>query len=227
MGTYFNFNQTIPYSFEQPSVQHNAPSISKNRLSNFIQGIIAGLAVLILSPIFLLTYIAIRLESRGNPIYTQNRVGINGRIFKIYKFRSMYQPEDKRYIDVSKMKSDRQGVCKKFLNDPRITNVGKFIRRTSIDELPQLWNVLKGDMNLIGPRPALPNEVGDYQYSTLDRLNVKPGLTGLWQVSGRADTTFEQQIKLDIEYINCQSFLFDLRILFLTIPAVISGRGAY
>lgn len=182
---------------------------------------------LILSPILLLSLLAIMFESKGNPIYSQVRVGLNGRRFKIYKFRSMYIEGDKKRKSVDNLSSSRKGICSKFINDPRITYVGKFIRKSSIDELPQLWNVIKGDMQLIGPRPALPSEVDLYDSRAMNRLEVKPGLTGLWQVSGRADTTFAQQVSFDLEYIENRSFFFDLKILFLTIPAVLSGKGAY
>jgi lipopolysaccharide/colanic/teichoic acid biosynthesis glycosyltransferase len=123
--------------------------------------------------------------------------------------------------------SSREGVCEKFYNDPRITRVGKVIRKLSIDELPQLFNVLLGDMALIGPRPALVKEVNQYDQRTLERLKAMPGITGLWQVSGRADTTFSQQVDLDISYVRNRSVFLDLKIAFLTIPAVLSAKGAY
>ena len=125
------------------------------------------------------------------------------------------------------MSSDRDGVCKKFYNDPRITRVGKIIRKLSIDELPQLFNVVKGDMVLIGPRPHLVSEYKEYDRNILPRLYCRPGITGLWQVSGRADTTFEEQLNLDKTYVAQQSWWLDLKILFATIPTVITGKGAY
>ena len=145
----------------------------------------------------------------------------------MYKFRSMYQMDDPKYIDPATMKSDRDGVCNKYYNDPRITKVGRVIRKLSIDELPQLINVLKGDMVLIGPRPALPQETERYQWYMLERFNAKSGLTGLWQVSGRADTTFEQQIELDIQYVRERSLWLDLKIILITVPTVLLGKGAY
>ena len=143
----------------------------------------------------------------------------------MYKFRSMYMPSDARFK--APEKSDRNGICEKFYNDPRVSSVGKVIRKLSIDELPQLFNVLLGDMALIGPRPALPKEVSEYKLYMLHRLDVKPGITGLWQVSGRADISFLEQIKLDVKYVEERTFLMDLKILFATVPAVITGRGAY
>jgi lipopolysaccharide/colanic/teichoic acid biosynthesis glycosyltransferase len=187
----------------------------------------AFVALVLLSPIMLFSFIAIRLESRGPAIYTQTRVGYLGRRFKIYKFRSMFLTNDPRYVDISTLKSDREGVCKKLFKDPRITRVGRVIRKLSIDELPQLLNVIQGDMLLIGPRPALPQEVAEYTLRQFKRLDALPGLTGLWQVSGRADTSFEEQMQLDIRYVEKRCLLLDLRILAATIPAVLTGRGAY
>ncbi len=184
-------------------------------------------ALLAISPLLLLTYAIIKLESRGPAVFFQTRVGENGMPFTLYKFRSMYLQDDPKYVDLSNVKSDRDGVCKKFFSDPRITRFGRIMRKLSIDELPQLWNIVKGDMLLVGPRPALPSEVSSYDYRAKQRLCVKPGLTGLWQVSGRADTTFEQQISLDLRYIREKSAFMDLRIIFLTVPAVITGKGAY
>lgn len=192
-----------------------------------IQRLSAFLGVLLLSPILLLVYVSIRVESKGPVVFTQTRVGKNGKTFTLFKFRSMYMSYDRRYIDPNTMKSDRDGVCKKFFNDPRITRTGRFIRKFSIDELPQLWNVVRGDMVLVGPRPALPTEVAEYDFKAKKRLLVEPGLTGLWQVSGRADTTFEEQIDLDTRYVKEKTFWLDVKILFMTIPAVVFAKGAY
>jgi lipopolysaccharide/colanic/teichoic acid biosynthesis glycosyltransferase len=197
----------------------------KSGLPDMLQRGLSLIAILLLSPIFLLSMLAIRLNSKGSVIFKQVRVGEQGRLFVMYKFRSMYLPSDSRYQAPGI--SDRNGVCEKFYHDPRISSVGKIIRKLSIDELPQLFNVLMGDMALIGPRPALPKEVNQYQHYMLQRLDVKPGITGLWQVSGRADISFLDQIKLDVTYIKERSLLMDLKILFATIPAVITGRGAY
>lgn len=192
-----------------------------------IQQFGAGLALLLLSPILLLAMLAIRIESKGAIFYSQVRVGHRGRHFRIWKLRSMYLSSDPRWVDISSLQSDREGTCKKLFKDPRITKVGRIIRKLSIDELPQLWNVLTGDMVMIGPRPALPEEVDAYSFHMLERMNAMPGLTGLWQVSGRADTTFEEQINLDLRYVRNQSLAMDIKILFATVPAVLLGKGAY
>jgi exopolysaccharide production protein ExoY len=194
-------------------------------LPQFIQQLIACLAILVLSPILLLTALAIRINSKGPLIYSQVRVGEQGKRFTMYKFRSMYMPDDSRYQMPAR--SDRDGICKKSFNDPRITAVGRIIRKLSIDELPQLFNVLTGDMALVGPRPALPSEVDAYAGYMLHRFDAKPGLTGLWQVSGRADIGFDDQILLDFKYVEERNIITDLKILFATIPAVLTGRGAY
>lgn len=196
-------------------------------LPNCLQRLAAAIGLVLISPLLLLTILIIRTESRGSAVFTQVRVGENGRRFRIYKFRSMYMPEDPKYIEPDASQSDREGICQKFFSDPRITPVGKVIRKLSIDELPQLFNVVLGDMVLIGPRPALPNETDAYRYHMLQRLNCKPGLTGLWQVSGRADTTFDEQIDLDVRYVQQRSLWMDLRILLATFPAVLLGKGAY
>lgn len=192
-----------------------------------LQQALAAIALCVLAPLLLLTAAIIRCESPGNALFTQIRVGRYGRRFKLYKFRSMRMASDPKYVDVSAMQSDREGVCQKFFHDPRVTAVGRIIRKFSIDELPQLINVLKGDMALIGPRPALEKETDAYTLRARGRLQATPGLTGLWQVSGRADTTFEQQIDLDLSYVRAQSIWEDIRIMFATIPVVVFGRGAY
>ena len=193
----------------------------------FLQQLAVILSLIVIAPALAAVALAIKLESRGPALFTQTRVGENGKRFKLYKFRSMYMKDDPRYVEPDASQSDRDGVCMKFFDDPRITRIGKFIRKYSIDELPQLLNVAKGEMVLIGPRPALPQEVDAYQLGMYRRLDSKPGLTGLWQVSGRANTTFEEQIALDVSYVDQRSLLMDVRILLATVPAVLKGEGAY
>lgn len=187
---------------------------------------IASVALLALSPVFAATAFAVKLNSRGPVFFSQTRVGLRGECFRMIKFRSMYIDAEARR-DALLARSDRQGVCFKSKEDPRITRVGRFIRRASIDELPQLLNVLKGEMSLVGPRPALPQEVAAYPSHALDRLNSVPGITGIWQVSGRADIGFERMVEMDRDYAAKRGLLLDLSLLLRTAGAVLSARGAY
>lgn len=182
--------------------------------------------LIILSPIFLITAIAIKIDDPGPVFFKQIRVGRKGKYFYMYKFRSMeVQAEDKKF-ELLEL-NDSGNVIFKMREDPRLIRIGKIIRKLSIDELPQLWNVFKGDMSLVGPRPPIPLEVREYKFRDLGRLNVKPGLTCLWQVSGRSDIDFNGQVDLDLQYIESQSFWMDIKLLFKTIPAVLFGKGAY
>lgn len=190
-----------------------------------IVGSAAG--VLLLSPLLLGTALAIRLESKGPALYRQTRVGENGAEFEIFKFRSM-RIGGPSQAELSQQKHDRDdGVTFKLKRDPRITRVGRFIRKFSIDELPQLWNVLKGDMSLVGPRPALPVEVAKYSTVERRRLRGKPGITCFWQIMGRADLAFDRQVVLDVAYLQKRSIWMDIAILFRTPLAVLTARGAY
>lgn len=200
---------------------------SRPGLSSYLQRLAAFCVIAILSPVFIAIGMTVKLTSKGPIFYHQVRVGKYGKRFKFYKFRSMYLSDDPKYREPNEDDSDRAGVCKKYKKDPRITPIGRFIRKYSIDELPQLWNVLAGDMVLVGPRPALVEEVEAYDHDMYRRFDVLPGLTGLWQVSGRADTSFEEQIALDLKYVDKRSWLSDLNILFRTVPAVLLARGAY
>lgn len=185
----------------------------------------AGL--LVLSPLLLGTAIAVRLESRGPALYRQIRVGENGAEFEIFKFRSM-RIDGPSQAELSQQKHDRDdGVTFKLKRDPRITRVGQFIRKFSIDELPQLWNVFKGDMSLVGPRPALPVEVEKYSNVERRRLRGKPGITCFWQIMGRADLAFDRQVVLDVAYLQKRSIFMDIGILLRTPIAVLTARGAY
>jgi exopolysaccharide biosynthesis polyprenyl glycosylphosphotransferase len=188
---------------------------------------VSGTLLLMLLPLFGLVALAIRLESPGPVFFRQVRVGCHGRTFAMWKFRSMYTDAEQRKVTLEQENEMQGGVLFKMKQDPRITRVGRIIRRLSIDELPQLWNVLKGDMSLVGPRPALPVEVGQYSIDDRGRLETKPGITCTWQVTGRSDIPFDEQVMLDIEYIQEQSVKNDLKLLVKTVPAVISGRGAY
>jgi len=182
--------------------------------------------IIVLSPVYVTTALLIKLEDGGPIFFAQDRVGKWGRVFKMYKFRSMVVGADKMK-DALLDQNESGGVTFKMKRDPRITKVGQVIRRLSIDELPQLFNVLKGDMSLVGPRPPVPREVAEYELSDRRRLEIIPGLTCLWQVSGRSDIDFDGQVRLDVQYLECQSLRGDIILLLKTIPAVLSGRGAY
>lgn len=177
-------------------------------------------------PIFLVIAVAIRLNSRGPILFTQKRVGKNGVEFDFYKFRSMVHDAEELRKALEEQ-NERNGPVFKMRNDPRITRVGRWLRKLSLDELPQLVNVFKGEMSLVGPRPALPREVALYTPRQRQRLAVTPGITGLWQVSGRASISFEHSVELDLCYIQNQSLRLNLYILWKTVPAVLSGEGAY
>nr|WP_243613379.1 WecB/TagA/CpsF family glycosyltransferase [Shimia aestuarii] len=188
--------------------------------------VIASLGLAVLGLPMLTLAALIRLDSKGPALFKQIRVGKDGRTFGVYKFRSMHVDAEARRAALL-AKSDREGVCFKSRNDPRVTRIGKYLRRLSLDELPQLLNVLRGEMSVVGPRPALQEEVDKYPSRAMGRLAVKPGITGLWQVSGRADIGFDKMIDLDLAYVRARSTLLNLILIALTFRAVFSGRGAY
>jgi len=184
------------------------------------------LLMVVLSPLLLISALVIFFTSRGPAFFVQERVGLEGRRFKMFKFRSMHMEAHQARSEHSDL-NESVGPVFKIRDDPRVSRVGKLLRRTSIDELPQLFNVLMGQMSLVGPRPPLPEEVATYGPRELQRLLVKPGLTCVWQVSGRADVDFDRWIDMDLEYIETWSLWLDLKLLVRTIPAVFSRRGAY
>lgn len=186
----------------------------------------SGLFLLVFSPLYLLIALLVRLEDGGPVIFTQARVGKFGAEFKMYKFRSMSPDAESRLPEVLAKNQHGEGVTFKIKNDPRITRVGRWLRKFSFDELPQVYNVFKGDMSLVGPRPPLPREVALYTLADRRRLLVRPGITCFWQIGGRSEIDFSGQVKLDVRYIETQSFWGDIEILFKTVPAVMSGKGA-
>lgn len=185
----------------------------------------ASAALLLVSPILLAAAIAIRVNSPGSILFRQERCGLHGRRFQILKLRTMMEDAEARREEILHL-NERRGPTFKIRDDPRITPVGRFLRRWSIDELPQLWNVIRGEMSLVGPRPPIPREVDEYQITDQRRLSMRPGLTCLWQISGRSEIDFRDQVKLDLEYIDGWSFSNDIKIIVRTVPAVILGRGA-
>ncbi len=168
----------------------------------------------------------IKISSRGPVFFEQKRMTKDCRIFYMYKFRTMYIDAEERLKELMKL-NEADGPLFKMKNDPRITRVGRFLRRFSIDELPQIINVLKGELSLVGPRPPLPSEVEEYTEWEMKRMNVKQGITGLWQISGRSDLSFEEMARLDLYYIQNWSIEMDIKIIIKTIPAVLFGKGAY
>jgi exopolysaccharide biosynthesis polyprenyl glycosylphosphotransferase len=195
-------------------------------LKRFLDVAIATLGLVGSLPLWLLIAIAIKIDSRGPVLHVQERVGLNGRRFRFYKFRSMYVDAEDRLHSLLQH-NEATGPVFKMRNDPRVTRVGAILRRSSLDELPQLINILAGDMSLVGPRPPLPREVEQYRVSDYVRLAVKPGLTCLWQISGRSNCSFDQWMELDRTYVHNLSLKLDLAILARTVWAVLSCRGAY
>jgi exopolysaccharide biosynthesis polyprenyl glycosylphosphotransferase len=189
--------------------------------------IVGSIILLILvAPLMLVVILAIRIDSPGPAVFRHRRVGRSGQEFRIYKFRSMIQGAEELQSELEPL-NEADGPLFKIRDDPRLTRVGRFLRRTSIDELPQLFNILRGEMSLVGPRPGTPEEVEKYEPWQRERLSIWPGLTGLWQVSGRSNVPFAEMCQLDIYYIENWSLSLDLRILLRTIPYVIFRHGAY
>lgn len=195
------------------------------KIKRFFDICLSAAALVVLSPLLLVIAILIYLEDKGPVIYSQTRIGKDGRAFKLYKFRSMCVDADEKLKDLQKL-NERDGPVFKIKNDPRVTKIGKFIRKTCIDELPQLVNIIKGDMSLVGPRPPLPNEVEQYNSYQKQRLLVVPGLTCYWQIQKGEETTFDEWVELDLKYIKERSILLDFRLILLTFKVILSGKGA-
>jgi exopolysaccharide biosynthesis polyprenyl glycosylphosphotransferase len=208
------------------------------RIKRLLDVLCALLILLLVAPAMLVIAVIVKLTDRGPVLFVQERLGRDGKPFKFYKFRSMIHNSDdaihRQFVamfiggDESGCADSNKGEkCFKMKRDPRITPVGAILRRTSLDELPQLFNILKGEMSLVGPRPPIAYEIENYQPWHMERLKAVPGLTGLWQVSGRSSVSFEEMVRLDVRYINTWSPLLDLRILLKTIPVVFQGTGGY
>jgi exopolysaccharide biosynthesis polyprenyl glycosylphosphotransferase len=206
---------------EPPSARHGR-LLGKSVLDRVLGTLLLLLAV----PLIVAGAVLVKATSRGPAFFSQTRIGLNGVPFTMWKLRSMHVDAEQRRIDLLRF-DDRDGLMFKMRRDPRVTPVGRWLRRLSLDELPQLWNVVTGDMSLVGPRPPLRTEYDQYRDAVHRRLRVKPGLTGLWQVSGRADLPWEESIRLDLRYVDNWSVALDLQILWKTARAVVSGSGAY
>jgi exopolysaccharide biosynthesis polyprenyl glycosylphosphotransferase len=207
-------------------VDHPQLSGPRQVLKDLIDRSAAAATLLILAPVMIAIAVAIKISDPGPALFTQTRVGKDGSVFKIYKFRTMVVDAEKRLAEL-RAKNEHDGVLFKMRQDPRITALGGRLRKWSLDELPQLFNVLLGQMSLVGPRPALPDETARYADHVRRRLVVKPGLTGLWQVSGRSDLTWDESVRLDLRYVENWSLALDLQILWKTIAVMFSGSGAY
>jgi exopolysaccharide biosynthesis polyprenyl glycosylphosphotransferase len=209
---------------ENVNVNNRKAYLFTKRLMDIV-GALVGITIL--SFLFIIIAILIKLEDpKGKVFFSQKRVGLNGKEFKMYKFRSMVSNAEEKLSQLLKY-NEITGAMFKIKNDPRVTKVGRFIRKTSIDELPQLFNVLKGDMSLVGPRPPLPREVADYSDYDKQRLLVTPGCTGLWQVSGRNNLGFEEMVELDLEYIKDRSCLYDIKIILKTVLVLFGSKDAF
>jgi lipopolysaccharide/colanic/teichoic acid biosynthesis glycosyltransferase len=189
--------------------------------------VVSSTALLCLLPLFGLISLLIKIEDGGPVMFAQTRVGKGGRLFAMYKFRSMCLNAEEKIKTLLAANQHAQGITFKIKKDPRITRVGKWLRKFSLDELPQFYNVLNGTMSIVGPRPPIPREVAQYSMADRRRLTVTPGITCLWQIGGRSEIDFPEQVELDVLYIETQSFWGDVTILVKTVPAVLTGKGAY
>ena len=219
---------TIQSSVDRSNMRavYEKKSFIYKALKRIFDIVLSGIALICLSPIFVITAIAIKLEDGGPAFFTQQRAGKDMKTFKMYKFRSMYVNADEKLKELLK-DNEQTGHAFKIKNDPRITKVGKFIRKTSIDELPQLINIIKGDMSIVGPRPILPFQMEECNDYERQRLIVQPGLTCYWQIGGRANIKWDEWVELDLDYIEDMSLWTDLKMIVKTVPAVFYSEGAY
>ena len=194
-------------------------------LKRLLDVTLSSLILAVISPVLLAVAIAVKLDSPGPVLYISERIGMKGRVFRCFKFRTMVQDAEKRRADLMHL-NERDGVLFKITDDPRITRLGRLLRRYSLDELPQFFNALRGDMSIVGPRPPIANEVREYKLSHLRRLDVKPGITGLWQVQARQDPSFDSYVSLDVTYIDTWSLWLDLKIILCTIGVIFAGTGS-
>lgn len=212
----------MPEFVEQPEKKRRGYAL----LKRFVDIMLSALAIVILSPLFLLTAMAVKVDSPGSAIFAHHRIGINGKKIRIYKFRSMVTNAEELcnyFTPEQKMQYEKEY---KLDHDCRITRVGKFIRKTSLDELPQLINILAGDLSIVGPRPVVKDEIDKYGRERDALLSVKPGLTGYWQVNGRNNVTYEMRMQMELYYVRNCTFWMDIKIMIKTVPAVLLGRGA-
>jgi exopolysaccharide biosynthesis polyprenyl glycosylphosphotransferase len=220
------WNSPIEYIGQFPTIPLHCGKVPEMALvlKRSVDILFSGLLLILFAPLLLAIAISIRLDSPGPILYSSERIGKKGRVFKCRKFRTMVRDADMKRSDILHM-NERDGVLFKISNDPRITKLGRFLRKYSFDELPQFFNVLRGDMSVVGPRPPIASEVKEYKLSHLRRLDVTPGITGLWQVQGRQDPSFDSYISLDVTYIENWSLWLDFKIILRTIAVVFAGTG--
>ncbi|HMC04926.1 MAG TPA: sugar transferase, partial [Actinomycetota bacterium] len=212
----------FPIVYLEPVQRHGWRSVAKRAFDLAT----ASVALVLASPLLLATAIAVKLDSKGPAFFRQERLGRDGDLFDVIKFRTMVNDAERLLIDLREH-NEADGPLFKMKDDPRITRVGRILRKLSIDELPQLWNVLRGDMSMVGPRPALASEMVDWSPELHNRLRVKPGITGMWQVHGRSNSSFDDYVRLDLYYVDNWSLITDLAVMAKTIPTVLLRRGAY
>jgi len=220
------WNSPIEYIGQFPTIPLHCGHVPEAGLllKRGLDIVLSSLALVVLSPLLLAIAIVVKLDSHGPVLYSSERIGKKGRVFRCIKFRTMVRDAEQRRADVMHM-NERDGVLFKISNDPRITALGRILRKYSVDELPQFFNVLRGDMSIVGPRPPIASEVREYKLNHLRRLDVTPGITGLWQVQARKDPSFDNYISLDVTYVDNWSIWLDLKILARTIGVVLAGSG--
>ena len=221
------WNSPVEYIGQFPTIPLHCGNVPEAELAlkRVLDIVFSSLVLIVLSPVMLAIALAIKLDSRGPVFYFSERIGKKGRVFRCIKFRTMVLDAEKHRADVMHM-NERESVLFKISNDPRTTRLGRFLRKYSLDELPQFFSVLHGDMSVVGPRPPLASEVQEYKPSHLRRLDVTPGITGLWQVQARQDPSFDSYISLDVTYIENWSLWMDIKIILRTIGVVLSGTGS-
>ncbi|KLE14651.1 sugar transferase [Clostridium sp. C8] len=200
--------------------------VGYNVVKRLVDIVLSLISIVLLSPIFIIVAIVIRFDSKGKIVFGQNRIGKDMKEFKIYKFRTMYENSEEIFKNFTEEQKKEYYINFKLDNDPRITKVGGFLRKTSLDELPQLINILKGDMSIVGPRPIVEKEIEKYGSYAEAVFSILPGLTGYWQANGRSDTTYDERVKMDMYYIRNKSVLMDIKIIFKTFVSVIKKEGA-
>lgn len=225
LNTTEDISNKIKTTLANSNVKVNNP-IGYKFIKRFADIILSLLAIICLSPLLLVVAFLIYIQDKGSPIFSQVRFTENGKAFKMYKFRSMCMNAEEKLKEIEHMNESKDGVIFKVKDDPRITKIGKFIRKTSIDELPQLFNILTGNMSIVGPRPPIAREVIQYTPYQMNRFLVKGGLTCFWQCSGRSNIGFEEQVEMDIQYIETRSVLVDTKMILKTVKTVLKMEGA-